>query len=231
MLILFDIDATLIKTSRACLHAMSDGFEHLFGRPCSLEGIQYAGCLDPVIFRNVLVKNNVETTNENLANFRDQYRQGLSQRLDVPGTGYLLPGAAELVSSLDAIDDLTLGLLTGNFEDTGRMKLERCGLDTSPFVVNAFGDESPHEPPLRRHLVDVALSRFKCAFGKKMDPAEVVVIGDSPHDVECAKSNGCRSLAVATGLHDANLLRSEGADLAVDSLADTRHLTTWITQR
>ena len=230
MLILFDIDATLIKTSRACLHAMSDGFEFLFGRPCSLAGIQYAGCLDPVIFRNVLIKNDVATTPENLEAFRDQYRSGLSRRLDVPGTGYLLEGAAALVARLSSDASLTLGLLTGNFEDTGRMKLERCGLDMSPFVVNAFGDESPHTPPLRRHLVDVALTRYAAKFGRDMEPAKVVVIGDSPHDVECAKANGCRSLGVATGLHDAECLRTEGADLAVDSLADTEHLVTWITQ-
>ncbi len=228
MLILFDIDATLIKTSRAGLYAMAEGFEFLHNRPCSLEGIQYAGCLDPVIFGNVLAKNGVEVNPSNIEDFRNEYRKGLESRLEVPGTGYLLEGAKELVTILADLKEVTLGLLTGNYEDTGRLKLGRCGLDTTPFVINAFGDESPYHPPLRKHLVEVALTRYQNKFQNPISPERVVVIGDSPHDVSCAKDNGCRSLAVATGLHDTTTLHDCGADLAVESLANTDDLVRWM---
>ncbi|MFT7617354.1 MAG: phosphoglycolate phosphatase [Planctomycetota bacterium] len=231
MLVLFDIDATLIKTSRAGLYAMQDGFKLLHGRECDLEGVQYAGCLDPVIFGIVLAKNGVEITHENIAAFRIEYRRNLSVRLQVQGTGYLLEGAETLVRRLSEVDSLTLGLLTGNWEDTGRMKLDVCGLDTTPFVVNAFGDASPHPEPLRSHLVEVAMQRYQLHFESSIAPEKVVVIGDSPHDVECAKTNGCVSLAVATGLHDTDTLHACGADLAVESLAETEFLFDWITQR
>ncbi len=228
MLVLFDIDATLIKTSRACLYAMSDGFEDTFGKPCSLEGIQYAGRLDPVILTEVMLKNAVSPSPERLESFRNAYRGELKKRLDVPGTGYLLEGAAALVDTLKEKAGLTLGLLTGNFEDTGRMKLKVCGLDTTPFVVNAFGDESPHHPPLREHLVELAMERYHSHRGRKLKGSEVVIIGDSPHDVQCARAHDCHALAVATGLHDREHLLACGADLAVDSLADTPFLADWI---
>ncbi len=228
MLVLFDIDATLLKTDRSGLAAMKEAFRALWSRDCALDGVHYAGRLDPLIMAEVLELNGVTPSAENLAAFRAGYRRGLEDRLARPGVAKLLLGARELVESLAEVEGLILGLCTGNYEDTGRIKLRAAGLDASPFVANAFGDESELSPPHRRHLPPVAMRRAASLRGRELRGAEVVVIGDTPADVDCARANGCRSIGVASGLHDEPTLAEAGADLVAPSLADTVSLKRFI---
>ena len=231
MLVLFDIDATLIKTRRAGLYAMQDAIDEFLGRKTDIEGIRFAGGLDPLIIRGILEANDHEMSADELPRIRARYGELLAERLAVPGTGFALPGVVELLRALRSLESITLGLLTGNFEETGKAKLEASGVDLSSFLVNAFGDESPHDPPHRRHLPPVAIERFEVHTGRPVPPEKVVVIGDTPHDVDCALANGCRALAVASGLNDRQELEDAGADLAVDDLTDTKAILDWIRAR
>lgn len=142
--------------------------------------------------------------------------------------GRALPGVTALLDDLAGRPEVTLGILTGNFEETGSMKLRACGIEPSRFAVHVWGDDSPHRPPSRDHLPGVGLERYRARFGREIDPRLVTVIGDTPHDVACARAHGCRALGVATGRHSTQELWDAGADLAVPDLAATQAVTDWL---
>ncbi|MBX3357191.1 MAG: haloacid dehalogenase-like hydrolase [Phycisphaeraceae bacterium] len=229
MLILFDIDATLISTSGAGIRAMEDAARSVFHPDFAADGIDYAGRLDPLIigdFFNVAKQSRSAVA---VAEFRAAYGRNLATRLVEPGViARPLPGVPELLRALQASSEVTLGLLTGNFPETGTLKLKHCGIDPEGFRIRVWGDESPHDPPSREHLPAVALERYHAIHARRVDPSQVTVIGDTPHDVRCARVNGCRSLAVATGRFGTAELRSVGADLVVEDLSSTQRILEWL---
>lgn len=228
MLILFDIDATLLTTTRAGLYAMADAGKRLHGDTFDLGQVEFAGCLDPVILTDALRRNGHEPTPERLLAIRQEYIRCIDIRLRQPGLAKTCPGVPELVDALEAAPGVTLGLLTGNFPESGMRKLEAAGLDPARFPVRAWGDDSPHAAPLRDHLPPVAMRRYHEHHGRPITGERVVVIGDTPHDVRCAKVNGCRVLGVGTGLFPAERLLAEGADHATPTLEDTDTMVRWL---
>ena len=96
------------------------------------------------------------------------------------------------------------------------MKLAAAGLDLRWFAITCFGDEGPSRPD----LVALALRRYHHHTGQPADPAAVIVIGDTPSDVQCAKAHGCICFAVATGPYSPDELRRSGADVVVENLRD-----------
>lgn len=241
LLILFDIDATMVLTSRSGLWAMERAGRELFGDCFAIGDIEFAGRLDSLIIPELFERCGVAVTASNMAAYGDLYARLLDERLADPAVvKTVLPGVRELLDEIEkraaAGVDVTLGLLTGNYERTGKAKLAACGIDPGRFAVGAFAeDASPWGVPGRQgsrdDLPPVAMSRYAARFGRAVAPERTVVIGDSPYDVRCAKVNGCRSLAVATGVHTVEQLRGcvpQGADLAVASLADTGRVLEWV---
>jgi phosphoglycolate phosphatase len=118
----------------------------------------------------------------------------------------VLPGVEALLARLAARRDVTLALLTGNWEGGARVKLSSAGLD-GYFGFGAFGDDGIE----RRELPPVALERARRARGVGAALDRVLVIGDTRHDVDCARAHGLAVLAVATGREDQASLRAAGA--------------------
>lgn len=236
MLILFDIDATMILTSRSGLWAMERAGQELFGPRFVIGDIEFAGRLDTLIIPELFERNGVPVSADTLGSYRNLYAMLLAQRLADPAVvKTVLPGVRELLAAIDryASDgrDVTAGLLTGNFEQTGRTKLTHCGIDPARFIIGAFADDASHPHGSRDHLPPVAMERYRRHTGRGIDPSRVVIIGDSPADVRCAKVNGCRALAVATGIHTVDDLSNNSPhspDLAVATLADTESICAWI---
>ena len=227
MLVLFDIDATLLTTQGAGICAMVEVGQQLFSPGFSAEGVEFHGRLDPLILADMLAANNIDPTPEAIAAMREGYGRALAARLAPGGISQLLPGAAELVASLAAEPErVTLGLLTGNFPETGTTKLQAAGLDPQQFPIRVWGDDSPHDPPARDHLPGVALERVSTAWGRQARGEEVVIIGDTPHDIACARAHGCRVLAVATGKY--SVAELSHADEAVEDLGDTGAMMDWL---
>lgn len=238
MLLLFDIDGTLLRTYGLGIRAIEQAGRELFGVNFSLDGIETAGRLDPLIFADAMTRAGVGVTRERILQLRDAYARELIALLEAePEATVAMPGVHDLLAALHEgargrMADgthLTLGVLTGNFALTGQAKMRACGIDPFQFQVNVWGDDSPHEPPAREHLVGVGIER-SAGFRGGTSPAgrEVVVIGDTPHDVACARSNGCRSLAVGTGSFSLEDLTAYGADWAVTDLSDTARVLSWI---
>ena len=127
-----------------------------------------------------------------------------------------MPGVRELLDSLASRNDVHVALLTGNYQQAARLKLEYFDL-WQYFPCGAFGDDAPE----RNRLLSCTLARVRECGGPTVRPEESVVIGDTPLDVACAVASRARSLAVATGSHNAGQLRASGADLVFQNLSDT----------
>ena len=225
MLILFDIDGTLVTTRRAGVDAMVRAGVDLFGSFTDA-GVEYAGRLDPLIVGDLLSRNGHAPTAENLRAFRAGFGGHLEALLAEPGRARTLPGVDAIVGALHEDPEADLGIVTGNFAETGAIKLRAAGLDTERFRFNAWGDSSPHSPPHRDHLPAVAIDSYRDEKGRAPEPESVVVIGDTPHDIRCAHANDCRAIAVATGMYSQDDLA--GADLTVGDLSNTEELLGWI---
>ena len=225
MLILFDVDGTLLLSQGAGMKAMIEAGRELFGDSFSFEGVEFAGRLDPLIWSAAALRNGVADTSENHDRFRRAYGDHLRRHFEADPMAQLLPGVRRLIDALHATDHLTLGLLTGNYPETGQLKIRTAGLDPAIFTVAAWG----HEAATRRELPAVAMARYKQLVGRVIEPREVVVIGDTPHDIDCAHANGCRAIGVATGpVHSLEDLRAHEPELAVADLRDTEAVMGWL---
>lgn len=212
VLVLFDIDGTLIQTAGAGVRGMGAAFAELHAQPLALEGVPVAGRTDRAILREIFTRYAIEETDDTIAALRDAYLAELPLHLRqrVQGGFGVLPGVHAALDALEADDRFTVALLTGNFERGAQIKLAHFDL-WERFAFGAYGDAHVN----RRDLVPVAIEQAQRA-GR--DPRHVVVIGDTPLDVDCAHAHGARAVAVATGHHTLEELRATGADLTVETL-------------
>lgn len=230
-LIFFDIDATLITTGGVGKSAMHEAGRALHGPDFKIDGISFAGRLDPLLLQEMLRLNGRPEDHGSVRAMFDQYRRILEARLREPIRGGPLPGVMDLLNALSQRTDVVLGLLTGNFSETGAMKLRACGIDPELFPIQVWGSDSPRTPPSRDDLPAVGMERFHRRTGRAINPAGVTIIGDTPLDIRCARANGCRSLGVATGQYAVPVLKEAGADHALANLADTTGVLNWLVDR
>ena len=215
MLVLFDIDGTMLSSEGVGVRSIEETCEKMFGKPCSLDGIPIGGRLDLLIWHDVCQKHGIENSESLHNTFRLQYTETLAKNLqEVEVT--ILPGVRQLIDALVAMHNVTLGLVTGNYEETGCMKIEAAGFDSSLFVANAWGTDGL----IRKDLPPHAIQQSK--------DTNVILIGDTIHDVTSGKSAGCRVIAVCTGSHDHATLAASEPDLLLEDLSDTEAVLHWI---
>ncbi len=217
-LVLFDIDGTLVLTGAAGLRAMNRACEAVLGHTDALDGIAVAGRTDRIILSEVVARMGRALDEPLLSTLRDRYVAHLRQEIEHPGRGIkgIMPGIRPLLDALLQRDDVFLGLLTGNFEAGARIKLEYFDL-WRYFRCGAYGDDAAD----RNALVPFALDRARGCGLPPLAPEHIVVIGDTPHDVACARAVGAIPVAVATGSFTVEQLRATGADMVFADLSDT----------
>jgi phosphoglycolate phosphatase-like HAD superfamily hydrolase len=225
VIVLFDVDGTLIKSGGAGLRGMNAAFERLYGVRNALAGITLAGRTDRAIVGDVFRGLGIDPTPAEIARVREAYVEDLRIEINRPvrDPAGVLPGVELLLDAVAAIAHVRVGLLTGNFESGALVKLEHFDL-WRRFAFGAFGDDHVD----RRALVPVALARAAHAGHATPPPGRVVIVGDTPLDVDCAKAHGARAVAVATGPFDRELLAAAGADLVVDTFAVAQNITAWL---
>ena len=218
-LVLFDIDGTLVLTGGAGLRAMSTAVEEVLGRADALHGIPLAGRTDWAILAEAVRALERQLDAPLFEQLRDRYLANLAVEIDRPGRGVkaVMPGIDALLQALEARDDTFLGLLTGNFEEGARIKLAHFNL-WRYFKCGAFGGDAAD----RNALVPVAVSRAYACGLPQIAPADVLVVGDTPHDIACAHAAGATPVGVATGGYSVDQLRESGAEIVFQDLSDSQ---------
>ena len=213
---LFDIDGTLLRAGgagrRAVELAVGEVLDEL-DEEVSLQSVEFAGRTDPWIVRTALMQYGVAADDDLIHDVLRRYVAHLPGELERASAFEVLPGVPSLLAELSDRDDLVLGLGTGNTEPAAYAKLARGGLD-SFFAFGGFGSDHAERPELLRTALDRGLERAGAGLGD----AQVVVIGDTPHDVAAADAIGARCIAVSTGGYEASALRAAGASVVVSDL-------------
>jgi phosphoglycolate phosphatase-like HAD superfamily hydrolase len=216
-LILFDIDGTLILSGKAGSRAMNRAFEQTCGVPDALQRVDLAGRTDRIIMTDALSGLGRALDDDFVHQFRDVYCGYLREELHRDGIGWkgALPGVPALLDQLVERPDVSLALLTGNFRASAEIKLAHFDL-WRYFPWGAFADDAIE----RNDLLPVALARARADGLSGLDPADVIIVGDTPHDITCARSGGAKVVAVATGNYDLDQLRACEPDVLFADLAD-----------
>ena len=222
MLVLLDIDGTLLTSEGIGARSIVQTGVELFGEDFSLEGIELGGRLDPLIFKEAMAALGRDDHAEHHGDYRVRYLETLGALLAAGHDVQILPGVVELVERLAGHDGVTMALVTGNYIESAHMKLEAAGIDPELFTGGAYGDEGE----IRHDLPPLAIERFRAANGR--DPVDIVLLGDTEHDVTSGQAAGCRVLAVCTGSHPAQRLHDSGADLVLEDLSDVESVLKWI---
>lgn len=213
-LILFDIDGTLMDSGGAGTKSMDLAFEELFSVREAFRGINMAGKTDIQIMKEGLRKHGIDSANGNVGLFTARYVEHLRREIENPRK-HLKPGIRQTLDRLSGMDDVALGLLTGNIEEGARVKLGSFDLNRY-FPFGAFGNDDED----RNRLLPVAVERFRDLHKQDVEYRDCVVIGDTPRDVECAKIYGAYAVAVATGPYRYDSLAASGADMVLRNISE-----------
>lgn len=213
-LVLFDIDGTLLTSGGAGERALRRGFQERFGIDDDLAKVEIAGRTDSGIARQILASHGLDETPENLTAFFDGYLHFLTEEL-AASPGKLLPGILPLLEALKERSDIVLALLTGNLERGAELKLTHYGV-WHYFEFGAYADDH-HD---RDQLGHFARARAEEKHGVEFPPERIFVLGDTPHDVSCARAIGAKAVAIATGKFTRAQLGACAPDFLFDDLSD-----------
>ncbi len=212
-LILFDIDGTLVHTGGAGVKAFARTFATEFNAADGIERLKFAGRTDTSLVREFFAHHQIEPTRQNFERFFERYVFWLDHILGESKTE-VCPGVWEFIHAAQMLPQAPLlGLLTGNIRLGAEIKLRHFDL-WDVFQTGAFADD--HEE--RDRIAAVARQRGSRILGTELRGDEVVVIGDTPFDIRCARAIGARALAVATGGATLAELRDHQPDWAIQDL-------------
>ena len=214
-LVLFDIDGTLIRSGGAGEKAFARVAESEFGVRDGTARLHFAGRTDPSIVRDFLLQHNFDTSADSFGRFFDSYVFHLDHLLNQI-EGQVLPGVHRMLDELKVLPEPpVLGLLTGNIRLGAQLKLTRYKL-WHWFQTGGFGDDNED----RNQIAVVARERGSRLLGRPLNGEEMLVIGDTPRDIECGRFIGARVLAVATGSYSLEQLRNDSPTWAIGTLEE-----------
>lgn len=211
VLLLFDIDGTLLRVTSGSRRAVLEAVSTVTGSSVSLDGVSFAGRTDPAIFRDLLAKNKLSLSEPDFNAILKAYAD-LAQKSIHANDVEVLPGVSRLLALLRQRSDVSLGLVTGNIRSVAIHKLEMAEL-CGPFLDGAFGSDRLK----RSELPPLAIQRVADRTGVAFSTKTTVVVGDTPHDVRCAKHSGLPSVAVCTGRPSRAALSACTPDILVDT--------------
>lgn len=218
-LVLFDIDGTLLRSGGAGRWAMERALIATFGTSGDPE-YYYDGKTDKQIVRELMAGAGIpgSVVEEKMDELLAHYLVGLEEAVTMEQHKVqVFPGVIDLLDALAVTDGVMLGLLTGNIEAGARIKLKAAGIRFERFRINAFGSDSAHRPA----LPSIARRRAKELLDVELDGNRLIVIGDTPSDIECGMSIGALSIGVATGRFSMDELYKYSPHSLYQDLTDT----------
>lgn len=216
-LVLFDIDGTLLSSKGAGGRALRGAMKEVFGKLGRMDEYSFAGRTDPQIVLDLMGRAGFQEgfIRERMPYLFELYLQRLRDEIKKGPPPTLFPGVLSLLEELKGDERAILGLLTGNIEGGARIKLETLNLQDY-FSIGAYGSDAEE----RNRLPLIALQRARGKFDDHLEGEDMVIIGDTPLDVECAVGIGARSIAVATGVVGRKKLEDCGADFLFDDFRE-----------
>jgi len=211
--VLFDVDGCLISTGGAGTNAWRHAFERLHGIPADIGQFTEAGMTDPDVGRQTFVRvMGRDPTEQEMARLLGAYLERLEEEVD-QSVGYrVMPGVEALLPRLIDLGML-LGIVSGALEAAAHIKLGRARLNRF-FSFGGYGSDSAD----RAELTRLAVERCGRLHGHALDPSRVLVVGDTPRDVEAGRAVGAVTVAVATGKYTVQELEAAGADYVLPTL-------------
>jgi phosphoglycolate phosphatase-like HAD superfamily hydrolase len=214
-LILFDIDGTLLWPQGAGRESTRAAMREVFGGEGGLDNHHFGGKTDWFTLTELLRESGY--TAQEIGRRMPEYEQAIARHLagmigDFPIAP--CPGALDLTRQLVAHNSLLLGIITGNVSTTAPLKLRAAGFDPAWFAVGAYGSESTD----RNDLPFLALERAERLRGHPIAAQSVIVVGDTPADVACARAVGAVAVAVGTGFSNRESLEATRPDYLLDDL-------------
>lgn len=189
------------------MKAFARTFESEFGLIDGAEKLKFAGRTDVSLVREFFSHHQIDPSREHFSKFFAKYSFWL-ERLIQECKGEVIPGVNEFLFAIEQLKERpVVGLLTGNIRQGAQIKLRHYGL-WEKFSFGAFADD--HED--RDCIAGTARERASALLGRKLEGSEVLVIGDTPLDVRCARAIGAKVLAVATGSSTREELQQAKAD-------------------
>ncbi|MEW2582912.1 HAD family hydrolase [Streptomyces virginiae] len=218
ILVLWDIDRTLVYTGEIDRRVYREVFEDVLGRTPEALPAKGTGLTMPLAVRELLVANSVPT--DHIDELAGRIVDQLPRRLDayrdlVARDGVILPGALEALVAIHRAGHLLPTVLTGNLQGSAEVKLSALGLDRYlDTSIGAYASDDAHRPS----LVRIAQTRAADAYGGSFDRGTTVIIGDSLQDVITGQEGGASVIGVASGTTSAQRLKHAGADHVLSDL-------------
>ena len=218
---MFDIDGTLISTNGLAGRLMLKALEVEIKKPIEYELKVFVGSTDRLILRNFIegAQVPVENIESTIDRVLSKYLQYLKEKMTLSNCVKILPGVQELLNIIRDDENMFIGLLTGNIKKGAHSKLSLANL-WDYFPIGAFGDDAVD----RNELPPIAIQRATDFFETGFNNKNIWIIGDSPKDIICAKTNNLRSLAVATGWHKMDELSQLHPDVVIPDLSKTENV-------
>ncbi len=215
---LFDIDGTLLNTGGAGQAAMEAAMQSEFEADPSAEGIYTVGRTDRGILDDLFAHHGIDHNETTWRRFLDAYLEHLPHYL-AKLDGLVLPGIHTLLKLLTEREDVAVGLLTGNYRESARIKLEHYEL-FEHFEFGGFGDVQLNRDDVARE----AMQEVHRHLNDSVSMERVWVIGDTPADVRCGRAVGANVVAVGTGVFSREDLEPAQPDYFFDDLSDPQSL-------
>jgi phosphoglycolate phosphatase-like HAD superfamily hydrolase len=221
-LALFDIDGTLLQTGGIGRASTRVALKRVYGTYGNLSEFYPGGrTIEAILFdtmTNAQIRPEYIFAGRRL--FYAEYLAAFTSKLKNGHSIEACHGGLELVSALSRASNVVLGLVTGNHHKTAALKLITAGYDFKCFEVGAYG----HESADRAELVNLARNRAIKQVGRNIKSRDIVVIGDTARDIESAKGAGVRSIAVATGTDEIDMLREAQPDYIFENFLNTQEV-------
>lgn len=202
-----DIDGTLLQAPQAGRSAFGETFAEVFGIPVDMGHINFAGATDIRVLSQLMRENDISEQNDLVNRFFDRFPFFLKEKLKATPP-HVFAGVIPFLERISA--DWSLGLITGNIQACAQIKVRAAGIDSYFGPVGGFGDDHGD----RNHMAALALKRAHF-------PSPVYLLGDTPSDIEAARSNGMVAVGVCNGSFTRAQLEDVGADLILESFEDT----------